>query len=74
MCTQGEVRAIVADMRARLEGLFPQQQIDAILFGSYARGDAEDGSDIDVMFLVDAPRRTSPASTGASARPPRRSC
>ena len=40
MCTQGEVRAIVADMRARLEGLFPQQQIDAILFGSYARGDA----------------------------------
>ena len=57
MCTQGEVRAIVADMRARLEGLFPQQQIDAILFGSYARGDAEDGSDIDVMFLVDAPRQ-----------------
>ena len=55
MCTQGEVRAIVADMRARLEGLFPQQQIDAILFGSYARGEAEDGSDIDVMFLVDAP-------------------
>ena len=37
--------------------LFPQQQIDAILFGSYARGDAEDGSDIDVMFLVDAPRQ-----------------
>ncbi len=57
MCTQGEVRAIVADMRTRLEGLFPQQQIDAILFGSYARGDAEDGSDIDVMFLVDAPRQ-----------------
>ena len=57
MCTQGEVRAIVADMRARLEGLFPQQQIDAILFGSYARGEAEDGSDIDVMFLVDAPRQ-----------------
>ena len=57
MCTQGEVRAIVADMRARLEGLFPQQRIDAILFGSYARGDAEDGSDIDVMFLVDSPRQ-----------------
>ena len=31
MCTQGEVRAIVADMRARLEGLFPQQRIDAAL-------------------------------------------
>ena len=57
MCTQGEVRAIVADMRTRLEGLFPQQRIDAILFGSYARGDAEDGSDIDVMFLVDTPRQ-----------------
>ena len=46
MCTQGEVRAIVADMRTRLEGLFQQQRIDAILFGSYARGDADDGSDI----------------------------
>ena len=57
MCTQGEVRAIVADMRTRLEGLFPQQRIDTILFGSYARGDAEDGSDIDVMFLVDSPRQ-----------------
>ena len=28
----------------------------AILFGSYARGDAEEDSDIDVMILLDASR------------------
>ena len=29
----------------------------AILFGSYARGDADAGSDIDVLLLVDASRQ-----------------
>ena len=38
--------------------IFPQDRIDAILFGSYARGDAGPDSDIDVLMLVDAPRET----------------
>ena len=29
----------------------------SVLFGSYARGDAEPGSDIDVLLLVDASRQ-----------------
>ena len=37
--------------------LFPQSRIEAILFGSYARGDADSGSDIDVLLLVDASRQ-----------------
>lgn len=58
MCSQLEVRAIIAQLRDNLARIFPQEQFDVILFGSYARDDAGDGSDIDVMFLVDSSRRT----------------
>ena len=37
--------------------VFPQNQIEAILFGSYARGDADLDSDIDVLLLIDASRQ-----------------
>lgn len=38
-------------------GVVQQDEIEAILFGSYARGDADPGSDIDVLLLVDASRQ-----------------
>lgn len=58
MCSQREVRAILSRLRERMSDIFPQEQFDVILFGSYARNDADDGSDIDVMFLVDSSRQT----------------
>ena len=58
MRSQLEVRTIIAKLRESLESIFPQEQFDVILFGSYARNDAGDGSDIDVMFLVDSSRQT----------------
>ena len=58
MCSQIEVRTIIAQLRESLKSIFPQEQFDVILFGSYARNDADDGSDIDVMFLVDSSRQT----------------
>lgn len=58
MCSQPEVRAIISQLRHRLTAIFPQERFDVILFGSYARNDADDGSDIDVMFLVDSSRQT----------------
>ena len=58
MCSQLEVRTIIAQLRESLADIFPHEQFDVILFGSYARNDADDGSDIDVMFLVDASRQT----------------
>lgn len=58
MCSQNEVRMIVHKLYTSLCALFPQERFDAILFGSYARNEAEEGSDIDVMFLVDASRQT----------------
>lgn len=52
------VETMVRELCAGLSEIFPQDQIDAILFGSYARGDAEFGSDIDVLVLVDSSRQT----------------
>ena len=58
MCSQIEGRTIIAQLRESLKSIFPHEQFDVILFGSYARNDADDGSDIDVMFLVDSSRQT----------------
>lgn len=58
MCSQVEVRAIIAQLCESLAAVFPHEQFDVILFGSYARDEADDGSDIDVMFLVDSSRQT----------------
>lgn len=58
MCSQLEVRTIIAQLREKLAIIFPQEQFDIILFGSYARHDADDESDIDVMFLVNSSRQT----------------
>lgn len=57
MRTRQEVAAIVAELCSRIALLFPEDKIEAILFGSYARGDADPGSDIDVLLLVDASRQ-----------------
>lgn len=58
MCSQHEVRTIIAQLREKLANIFPQEQFDIILFGSYARNDADNESDIDVMFLVNSSRQT----------------
>ena len=52
-----DVIAIITELSNRIALLFPQDKIEAILFGSYARGDADSGSDIDVLFLADASRQ-----------------
>lgn len=56
MCSQTDLKAIVAKLREALVTLFPNQQFEVILFGSYARSDADEDSDIDLLFLTDAPR------------------
>lgn len=57
MLTNQEVKKIVEELCDNVASLFPQNKIEAILFGSYARGDAAPGSDIDVLILVDASRQ-----------------
>jgi predicted nucleotidyltransferase len=46
------VRAIVAELRRRLEPLYGERLERMILFGSQARGDAEPDSDIDVLVVL----------------------
>ena len=57
MCTQNEVRSIINQLSESINRLFPQNHPDVILFGSYARNDEGEDSDIDVLYLVDATRQ-----------------
>jgi predicted nucleotidyltransferase len=47
-----EVLKIVAELRKQLEALYGQRLVSMVLFGSHARGDAETGSDIDVLVVL----------------------
>ena len=56
MCQRAEMENIIRQLNKSVRTLFPGETADVILFGSYARNDETDGSDIDVIYLVDAPR------------------
>ena len=57
MCTEQQLALVMRQVVEAAKAAFGASVRQVILFGSYARGDAEDGSDIDVMFLVDTPRQ-----------------
>jgi predicted nucleotidyltransferase len=48
-----EVRAILAELRQGLESLYGDRLDGLYLFGSYARGEADPESDIDVLLVLD---------------------
>ncbi len=48
-----KILPIVFDAREALIELFGDKLKQLILFGSYARGEQEPGSDVDIMILVD---------------------
>ena len=56
MCSQTDLRDIVLRLHEALKPLFPGQTPEVILFGSYARREAEEGRDVDLLVLVDASR------------------
>ena len=47
-----KVKAIVSEFRQRLQQLYGERLEQVILFGSQARGDAVEGSDIDVLIVL----------------------
>jgi predicted nucleotidyltransferase len=52
-----QLQNLLADLRARLEALYGPRLVRLVLFGSHARGDAEPGSDIDVLVVLEGPVR-----------------
>lgn len=50
---QKEIEPILNDLKLILNQNYGERLKGIILFGSYARGDAIDGSDIDVLILLD---------------------
>lgn len=56
MCSQRMLQEILKRLCGKLRDLLGPSMRDVILFGSYARNDADDGSDIDIMILADMSR------------------
>ncbi|MEK7405700.1 MAG: nucleotidyltransferase domain-containing protein [Acidobacteriota bacterium] len=50
-----KVKAILAELRRRLEELYGDRLVKMILYGSHARGDARQYSDIDVLVVLKGP-------------------
>ena len=46
------LQEVLSELRDRFQGLYADRLADMILFGSQARGEAEDASDIDVLVVL----------------------
>lgn len=46
---------VIAELRKELEELYGERFRDLLLYGSFARGDAREGSDVDLLLLLDGP-------------------
>jgi predicted nucleotidyltransferase len=47
-----KIQIILTELRRRFEELYGERLVHLVLFGSQARGDAEPGSDIDVLVVL----------------------
>ena len=56
MCTQEQARMILSRMTDMSRTVFADRACETILYGSYARGDQDRDSDVDIMVLADIPR------------------
>ena len=56
MIEKADTKKIIKQLCDGISPLFSDSKMDIFLFGSYARGNFEEGSDIDLMILVDSSR------------------
>jgi predicted nucleotidyltransferase len=50
-----DLSEVIAELRKGLEELYGVRFRDLLLYGSYARGDQREGSDVDLLVLLDGP-------------------
>lgn len=53
MCTENQIKDLLRDVADSSKDIFKEALHSVILYGSYARGDYDNGSDVDIMILVD---------------------
>lgn len=53
MCTENQLEKVLSEVKLQVENLLSDKLKSIVLFGSYARGDYDDESDIDIMVLAD---------------------
>ena len=56
MCTKNQLDEIISRIVTFSKEVFGDKFQNVILYGSYARGDYDDESDIDIMIMVDMSR------------------
>lgn len=52
MCTESELQVVLGKVKAASEQLYGDKLNRIILYGSYARGDNTEESDIDIMIIL----------------------
>jgi predicted nucleotidyltransferase len=50
-----KLEAILSELKSHFEGMYGDRLIQMTLFGSQARGEAQFGSDIDVLVVLEGP-------------------
>lgn len=55
MCTQAQLTQMLEQLAKQSRAVFGDKLKELILFGSYARGDFDAESDVDVVLLMDVP-------------------
>jgi len=67
MCSQPELNQILDVFVAKAQARFGNSLKDVILYGSYARGDFDAESDVDIVLLFDIPRENESTLNSAIA-------
>jgi predicted nucleotidyltransferase len=49
------IRPILSNLRLRLDELYGRRLHEVVLYGSHSRGEAAEGSDIDVLVVLEGP-------------------